>query len=168
MINTLHQIFLSMTEKTAIQSVYSQSAFFWWLVVAFFFLIMEMGHPGLFYFLSFFFGGLAAAASTYITDSTAVQYWFFFGGTIIALCFLRPWALWLSGRNRSSQQTNFYALKGKKAIVKQDIIGENSGLVTIGGQVWVARVLHHNERIFIGDMVEIIDVRGAHVVVKKV
>lgn len=168
MINTLRQFLQDNIGTIVLKSTFSQTHFYFWFAVALFFLILEMGHPGLFYFLSFFFGGLAAAASTYITESTAVQYMIFFSGTIIALCFLRPWALWLSGKNRSIQQTNFYALKGRKAIVKQDIIGDNSGLVTIGGQVWVARVLHSNERLFIGDMAEVIDVRGAHVVVKKI
>jgi len=168
MINTLHQFFLRASAKATVSTMLMDTTFYWWLAVAFFFLIMEMGHPGLFYFLSFFFAGLVGAVTSCVTDSIVTQQLSFFISMIIALCFLRPWVLWLSGKNRPAQQTNFYALKGKKAIVKQDIIGENAGLVTINGQIWVARVLHHHESLFIGDMVEIIDVRGAHVVVKKI
>src|SRR5437762_8765137 len=112
MINTLQQFFMHASRKATMSSTFAETTFYGWLAVAFFFLIMEMGHPGLFYFLSFFFGGLAAAASSYVTDSFFIQTISFFIGTIIALAFLRPWALWLSGKNRSVQQTNFYALKG--------------------------------------------------------
>ncbi len=142
--------------------------FYWWLIIAFAFLIMEMGHPGLFFFLSFFFGGLSAAVASYFTKSVIVQTISFFGSTIVALYILRHWGVFIVGKNRSHQHTNFYALKGKRALVTQDITGEQPGLVTIGGQIWAARVVHHDDRIFIGDVVEVIDVRGAHVVVKKV
>ena len=142
--------------------------FYWWLIIAFFFLIMEMGNPGLFFFLSFFFGGLSAAATSCITESVTIQILSFFGSTIIALYILRHWGMSLVGKNRPQQQTNFYALKGKRAVVTQDMSGEKPGLVTIGGQVWAARVAHHGDAVRIGDVVEVVDVRGAHVVVKKV
>lgn len=143
------------------------SLFYWWLIVAFFFLIMEIGNPGLFFFLSFFFGGLSAAITSYMTDSITMQLISFFSVTVVALYVLRYWGMFLVGRNRSAQ-TNFYALKGKRAVVKQDIAPEKAGLVTIGGQVWVARVSHHEDGASIGDIVEVVDVRGAHVVVKRV
>jgi membrane protein implicated in regulation of membrane protease activity len=142
--------------------------FYWWLIVAFFFLIMEMGNPGLFFFLSFFFGGLIAAAISLVNESVIIQLLSFFAATVGALYVLRHYGIHLMGKNRSAQQTNFYALKGKRAIVTQDISGERAGLVNIGGQVWAARSIHHDEKICIGDVVEIVDVRGAHVVVKKV
>ncbi|HLC07074.1 MAG TPA: NfeD family protein [Candidatus Babeliales bacterium] len=142
--------------------------FYWWLIVAFFFLIMEIGHPGLFFFLSFFFGGLSAAAASCVTDSVITQLITFFGSTIVALYILRHWGVYLLGKNRPHQQTNFYALKGKRAVVTQDIASEKPGLVTIGGQVWAARVVHHDDVMRIGDVVEVVDVRGAHVVVKKI
>ena len=141
---------------------------YWWLIVAFFFLIMEIGHPGLFFFISFFFGGLTAAAVSCVTESMTLQIISFFGGTVIALYILRHWGITLVGKNRPHQQTNFYALKGKRAVVTQDIVAEKAGLVTIGGQVWAARSIHHDDTIIRGDVVEVVDVRGAHVVVKKV
>jgi membrane protein implicated in regulation of membrane protease activity len=144
------------------------SLFYWWLIVAFFFLIMEIGHPGLFFFLSFCFGGLCAAAVSCATESLIIQFLSFFGGTIVALYILRYWGISLVEKNRPHQQTNFYALKGKRAVVTHDIAGEKPGLVTIGGQVWAARVVHHDDSVRIGDVVEVVDVRGAHVVVKKI
>lgn len=143
------------------------SLFYWWLVVAFLFLIMEMGHPGLFFFLSFFFGGVCAAGVSCITESVITQLIAFFGSTVVAMYVLRNLGHVLI-KNRSHQNTNFYALKGKRAIVKQDIVVGKAGLVIIGGQVWAAHAVHHGDTMFIGDVVEVVDVRGAHVVVKKV
>ena len=142
--------------------------FYWWLIVAIAFLILEMGHPGLFFFLSFFFGGIIAAFSTGLTSLIMLQMVFFLGGTIMAAAILRYWGIGFLSKNRSQQQTNVYALKGKRAIVKQDIAAEKAGLVTIGGQVWAARVLHHDDIVRQGDIVEVVDVRGAHVVVRKI
>jgi membrane protein implicated in regulation of membrane protease activity len=141
---------------------------YWWLFLAFFFLIMEIGHPGLFFFLSFFVGGLSAFVSSLRTDSVSAQILIFFISTIIALFILRYWGITMMGKNRPYQQTNFYALKGKRAVVTQTIMGENAGLVNIGGHVWAARSVHYDEAIISGEVVEVVDVRGAHVVVKKV
>jgi membrane protein implicated in regulation of membrane protease activity len=168
MIEFLQHILPTAIVKTFFHLPFRETTMYWWLLVAFFFLIMEMGHPGLFYFLSFFFGGLAAAAASFLTESSTIQIIVFFTATTLALCFLRPWVLWLSGKNRPAQQTNFYALKGKRAVVTQDIANEKPGLVTIGGQVWAARIIHHDDKALIGDVVEVVDVRGAHVVVKKI
>jgi membrane protein implicated in regulation of membrane protease activity len=144
------------------------SLFYFWLILAFFFLIMEIGHPGLLFFLSFSFGGFSAAMCSYFLYPIMIQCASFFGGMLIALCILRYIGIALMAKNRSVQQTNFYALKGKRAVVKQDIIGMHAGLVSVGGQMWVARCIHDNDRASIGDTVEIVDVRGAHVVVKKI
>lgn len=140
--------------------------FYWWLIVAFIFLTMEIGNPGLFFFLSFFFGGLLAAMASYISPSILIQMGSFFSGTIVALYILRHWGMFLMGKNRPHQQTNFYALKGKRAMVTQEIVGDKAGLVNIGGHIWVARAIQ-GDVMYPGDTVEIIDVRGAHVVVKK-
>lgn len=168
MINMLHQFFLSITGKAALKSAFTDTTFYWWLVVAFFFLIMEIGNPGLFFFISFFFGGLCAAIASCITHSVIGQLIIFFGSTIVALYILRHWGISLMSKNRPHQQTNFYALKGKRAVVRQDIASERAGLVTINGQVWAARIVHHEDTVRVGDVVEVVDVRGAHVVVKKV
>lgn len=164
MIDFLQHILPAGIIKTFFHLPFKETTMYWWLLVAFFFLIMEMGHPGLFYFLSFFFGGLTAAAVSYMTESLIVETIAFFCGTIVALYVLRSWA----GKNRPAQHTNFYVLRGKRGVVKQDISSENPGLVTIGGQVWAARIIHHDDKVLIGDVVEVVDVRGAHVVVKKI
>ena len=168
MIPILHEFFMRIFGKTTLSSLFLEHTFYCWLAIAFLFLIMEMGHPGLFFFLSFSFGGLTAAFASYVTDSFIIEMLAFFGGTVVALYILRYWGIYSLGKSRPAQQTNFYALKGKRALVKQDIFLDKPGLVTIGGQVWAACLIQHDSSALIGDVVEVVDVRGAHVVVKKV
>ena len=138
--------------------------FFGWLVIAFLFLILETTSPGLFFFSSFFFGGLIAAVSTYFTASLAIQTTIFLVSSSCFLVILRYWIL-PSVTNRS-HQTNVYALRGKHGIVVKDITFTTPGFVKINGETWVARILK-DEIIKVGDKVEVIDIRGAHVIVKK-
>jgi len=121
-----------------------------WLMIAIFFLLMEMGSPGLFFFLSFFFGGLLAAFSSLWIMSIVGQ---------IIVSFI--------GKNRSYEHTNVFALKGKRGFVVTHIGEKQSGLVKINGVTWAARCVHNNS-MNVGDEVEVIDVRGTHVIVKKV
>ena len=141
--------------------------FYYWLIVAFFFLIMEMGSPGLFFFVSFFFGGLIAAIASYFTASIITQTVFFLSGTGISLFIVRYLIIPLLSKDRPHERTNVYALKGKQGFVLKDINTNIAGLVRINGQVWAARVVR-DESVVVGDLIEVIDVRGAHLVVKKV
>ena len=138
--------------------------FYGWLVIAFLFLILETTSPGLFFFSSFFFGGLMAAISTFFTSSIALQSTVFLLSTSLFLFVLRYWIL-PSMTNRS-HQTNVYALRGKHGIVIKEITFNTPGFVKINGETWVARIAK-NEIITVGDKVEVIDIRGAHVIVKK-
>lgn len=138
---------------------------YFWLIIAFFFLILEMGSPGLFFFLAFFFGGLGAAALTFFTDSLMVQTVIFFLGTVSALFFLRYYAR-AAEKDRPHERTNVYALQGKRGFVIKRITVEMPGLVKIDGEIWVARSLH-GELLEEKVSVEVVDVRGAHVIVKK-
>jgi membrane protein implicated in regulation of membrane protease activity len=138
-----------------------------WLIVAFLFLIMEMGSPGLFFFIAFFFGGLLAAVSTFFNESIVIQMAVFFVGTAISLVVLRYCIMPLLGKNRPHERTNVYALSGKRGFVVHAISMEKPGFVKINGEVWVARS-SSGERIEKGILVEVVDVRGAHVVVKEV
>lgn len=140
---------------------------YFWLIVSILFLIMEMGSPGLFFFLSFFFGGLVAAGATFFVDSLSSQMALFFVGTTAALVVLRYYIIPLLAKGRSHERTNVYAMQGKQGFVIKIITAENPGLVRINGEMWVAKVIH-GQSIQEGILVEVVDVRGAHVVVKKV
>lgn len=140
---------------------------YFWLIVAILFLIMEMGSPGLFFFLSFFFGGLLAAGSTFFVDSVVMQTAIFLCGTAGSLLLLRYHIIPMVGKGRSHERTNVYAMHGKQGFVIRAITVESPGLVRINGESWVARSIH-GHAIDEGVLVEVVDVRGAHVVVKKV
>lgn len=138
-----------------------------WLVVAFFFLIMEMGSPGLFFFIAFFCGGLIAAAVSLFVPSVTLQTIFFLSGTGVASLVLRYFVVPRIGKDRPHERTNVYALKGKQGFVVKDISFEHPGLVRINGEIWAAKI-SRDESVVAGDVIEVIDVRGAHVVVRKV
>lgn len=140
---------------------------YFWLVVAIFFLVLEMGSPGLFFFLSFFFGGLAAAVSTLWIPSVIAQTAVFFIGTVISLMALRYFIVPLVGKDRPHERTNVYALQGKRGFVVTHIGEKQSGMVKINGTTWAARCVH-GDVISVGDEVEVVDVRGTHVIVKKI
>ena len=137
-----------------------------WLVIAFFFLIMEMGSPGLFFFISFFFGGLIAASISFLTPSTIIQTICFLSGTGVASLVLRYWIVPKIGKDRSHERTNVYALKGKQGFVLKGISFEHPGLVRINGEIWAAKIAR-DQSVIKGDLIEVVEVRGAHVIVKK-
>lgn len=137
-----------------------------WLILAVLFLIMEMGSPGLFFFLSFFFGSLAAAGISLLLPSLVIQCTIFLLGTIAALYILKQWVARALFKGHSRARTNVYALQGKQGRVVRKITPEKTGEVKINGELWIARsvddaIISENE------VVEIVVVRGAHVVVKK-
>jgi len=148
-------------------SVVDHHILYYWLIAAFFFLILEIGSPGLFFFISFFFGCLVAATSTFFIESIAIQTILFFCGTSVIFLILQYYVVPRMAKNRPHEKTNVDALKGKHGLVLKSISPDHTGLIRLQGQVWAARVAHE-ETIFEGEKVEVIDIRGTHVVVKKV
>lgn len=146
--------------------IYGDNFFYVWLVASILFLLLEMGSPGLFYFLSFFVGGLAAAIAALWSDSLFMQAITFFVGSISALFVLRHGIIPALSKGRSHERTNMYALIGKRAIVVEGITRDKPGFVIIEGSRWVAQSVS-GELIVRDSVVEIVRVRGAHVVVKK-
>lgn len=137
-----------------------------WLIVALFFLLLEMGSPGLFFFISFFCGGLVAAISALFVSSVIAQTILFFVATIGALVPLRYFVVPYIEKNRPHERTNVYAMIGKRGFVITKIEKRSLGLVKINGITWAARSI--SEAVEVGDEVEVVDLRGAHVIVKKV
>ena len=140
---------------------------YFWVVIALFFLVLEMGSPGLFFFLSFFCGGLGAAGSTFFFESITMQTVVFFVTTVCSLAMLRYYIMPHLGKDRPHERTNVYALQGKRGFVLHAITSQTPGLVRVNGEKWAARSLH-GESIEHGAQVEIVDMRGAHVIVKAV
>ncbi len=143
-----------------------ENILYFWLIIAFFFLILEMGSPGLFFFLSFFVGALCAAGTSLLFSSLIIQCGAFVFGTIIALVVLKQWVAQKMFKGHPRTQTNVFALQGKHGMVLKDITPQGPGEVKINSEVWTARSAH-DEVIKTGETVEVVTVRGAHVVVKK-
>lgn len=138
-----------------------------WLIVAFLFLIAELSSPGFFFFFSFFIGALITAASVLFISSNVTQLFIFLGGTAGAFLLLQLWIKMRGARPSKKHDTNIDALKGKRAIVVQDITPNKPGYVSISGVMWLARSKNNNH-IEEGQLVEIVDVQGAHVLVEEV
>lgn len=140
---------------------------YFWVVIALFFLVLEMGSPGLFFFLSFFCGGLGATAATFFVESVIIHTIVFFIATIISLVLLRYYVMPYIGKDRPHERTNVYALQGKRGFVVHVITSQTPGLVRVSGEKWAARSVH-GESIEQGAQIEVVDMRGAHVIVKEV
>jgi membrane protein implicated in regulation of membrane protease activity len=138
-----------------------------WLIIAILFLLMEMGSPGLFFFISFFFGGLIAAGGALLLLSIVSQIIIFLIGTIMSLVILRYCVMPFIGKDRPHERTNIYALQGKRGFIVIDIGEKQSGMVKINGSKWAACCIN-NTIINVGDEVEVIDIRGTHLIVKKI
>jgi len=138
-----------------------------WLAVALFCLFFEMGSPGLFFFLSFFFGALLAAGVAFATTSWLWQSFFFALGSICAFLVLHFWVKRRARLFDTHTYTNIYALKLKKGKVLKEVGPTKMGRVKIDGETWAARSADGNV-IEVGATVSVHQVKGAHLVVKKV
>jgi membrane protein implicated in regulation of membrane protease activity len=117
--------------------LFDQAVFFW-LLFAFMCLVVEIGHPGLFFFLSFFFGALCAAGIALSGMSIASQGILFFTVTGIAFFVLRRWVYQYVHKSTKNNQTNVYALQGKRGVVLTTVKILHKGVVKIGGERWLA------------------------------
>ena len=126
-----------------------------------------MIHPGLFLFLSFFLGGLVAAGVAFFTSSFVAQSGFFLLGTTIFMFLLRYCVLPIISKGSTHIQTNIFALRGKQGFVLKGITMHKMGIVKINGETWSARSADDGV-VDAGCLVEVVAVRGAHVVVKKI
>jgi len=143
-----------------------KNLFFFWLIVAIMFLILEMGSPGFFFFLAFSLGALICAVSTFLTISLFWQSIIFLGGSLVSFLVLHFWIKKRMQKPRAYELSNIYALKGKRAKVLKRITHFQPGTVNVAGEVWTARP-ESDEIIQEGQYVIIVNVKGAHLIVKK-
>lgn len=137
-----------------------------WFIFTIFFLFFELGNPGLFYFLSFACGSAAASLAGLFSASLIDQIVLFFIVSCCALAMLKKWVRRYGNRNH--YQSNVYALRGKKGVViKPALKGEFAGYIHIEGQVWAYKAVK-DEMIAAGSSVEVVDVQGAHLVVRPI
>jgi membrane protein implicated in regulation of membrane protease activity len=140
--------------------------FYVWLSVALLFLFMELLSPGLFFFLAFFLGALGAAGTSLFICPTFMQLIVFF---IFSVCSFAVLYFWVKqyAAVRYTHRTNVSALQGKKARVLKMIMPYQAGTVLVQGQIWSA-YSYDEQVIDEKSIVEVIDIKGVHLIVKKV
>ena len=138
------------------------NAFFVWLILSVLGFIFEMGHPGLFFFLSFSIGALLAAISTSCISSIATQVVILFIGTLLGFFMLKSWLKNHRDFVQDAQNTNVYALAkkcGSITFADGDIVQAK-----VDGQIWTVR---SDDRFKVGDNVQVLDVKGCKLIVKR-
>jgi len=140
--------------------------FLLWAVLSILFLIAELSNPGLFFFFSFSLGAFITGLSSFYPFSCRALSLIFLGSTILAFIVLRLWVKYFGSQLGKAQETNMDAFKGRRAVVVSPIKENMPGYVSIDGVLWRA-YSDDSSGISNESWVEVIDVRGAHVVVRK-
>lgn len=137
---------------------------FIWAAFAILGCIIEIGTPGLFLFLSFACGASVAAIGSALDTSDTLQITLFGIATCISFFILK---FWMNKQlSRQKFKTNIDALVGKKAIVIESSTPLQRASVRINGDIWFVYEIAEKP-LLIHDHVDIIDVRGCHLIVKK-
>ena len=145
--------------------MYLNSLMFWWLIVAVIFLLLEIGNPGLFLHLAFCFAALGSAKAAYFGANVLFQLLVFIIGFVVSFGLLS----WFAKRiTHNAPRTNVYALEGQQGRVISAIFLNNSGQVKINGEIWTAKSIYNDGLLAEGVLVQVVSVRGAHLVVQKV
>ena len=133
-----------------------------WIILAMAFIIGELLTGG-FYLLSIGIGSIAAAILNYIQFSITVQITAFILITLIFILISRPLYRKLN-KNTVDKKSNTERLIGLKAKVTEDIDSHKIGTINVNGEVWKAI---SDEKISEGEEVEITDIEGVKLKVKK-
>lgn len=139
----------------------------YWLMAALIFLLFELSSPGLFLFLSFSCGAFSGALISWMGYSLAIQIFGVLFMTGVSLLMLTRWVKKQVHSSKREHVTNMYALIGKKGYIKKKVAPGDFGQVKINGELWSCRSLHQ-EPIEVGHHIEVVQVSGSHVLVKKV
>lgn len=134
-----------------------------WLCVVIVFVIVEITTLGL---TSIWFsaGALVAMLATFVTDSFLMQFSVFALSTLVFMVLLKP--LTSKFFLKETVKTNFDRIVGEIGIVTTKIAMDN-GEVKIDGKVWSAKNVEQFEEIEVGEKVEILEITGVKLVVKK-
>lgn len=133
-----------------------------WIILAMAFIIGELLTGG-FYLLSMGIGSIAAAILNYLQFSITVQITAFILITLIFILISRPLYRKLN-KNTVDKKSNTERLIGLKAKVTEDIDSHKIGTINVNGEVWKAI---SDEKISEGEEVEITDIEGVKLKVKK-
>ena len=136
-----------------------------WLILLAVFLVVEAITAGL-TTIWFAGGALVAAGAAYLGAGIVVQLLLFLVVSVVLLVFTRPLAV--KYMNRDLEKTNVNSLLGKTAVVTQEIDNlAQTGQVRINDIEWTARAFDNGTKIPKGAVVEIEEVQGVKLIVKK-
>jgi membrane protein implicated in regulation of membrane protease activity len=134
-----------------------------WLLLAVLFTLIETFTLGL-TTCWFVIGAIVAFLAAWFGVSWEFQVIIFLATAIILLLFLRPLAK--DYFKIGAIKSGIPALIGKTGIVEEKIVPPLSGVVTIIGQIWTAEAATE-EIIEVGAKVQIVDIEGVILIVKK-
>ena len=133
-----------------------------WIIFAIVLLIGELLTGG-FYLLSIGIGAIAAAIMNYFQFSLTIQIIVFILVTIIFILLSRPLYRKLN-RNATDKKSNTERLIGLNAKVIEELDPHKIGTIDVNGEIWKAI---SDEEIGKGEKVEIIEIEGVKLKVKK-
>ncbi len=137
---------------------------FLWLAVIIIFAVVE-GFTLDLSSIWFSVGGIFGMISALFIRDFFIQFIIFSIFTIICLIFLRPISKKLIFKK--GVDTNVDRLIGELAIVT-DKIQYNKGEVRIDGKIWTARNISPDEEIEIGQKVQVLEIKGVKLIIKKI
>lgn len=137
----------------------------YWLLICILFIGIELATMGL-TTIWFAAGSLAAFIAANLGANLFVQLVVLIVVSLILLYFTRPVAV--KYLNSRTVKTNVDSLIGKIAVVTEDIDNmSNKGQASISGQIWTARSTDDRTNFVQGEQVEIVEIRGVKLIVKK-
>ena len=136
-----------------------------WLILLAVFLVVEAITAGL-TTIWFAGGALVAALAAYLGTGVIMQLLLFLVVSVALLVFTRPLAV--KYMNKDLEKTNVNSLLGKTAVVTQEIDNlAQTGQVRINDIEWTARTFDNSIKIPKDAVVEIEEVQGVKLIVKK-
>lgn len=136
-----------------------------WLGALILFIIIEIATTSL-TTIWFAGGSLAAFLANVLNAPLWLQIVLFIVVSLVLLIFTRP--IMLKAMKSGELKTNVDSLIGKQAKVTENISNiDDTGTAVVNGQEWTARNVVPGEVIETGEIVEIVEISGVKLIVKK-
>lgn len=132
-----------------------------WVAIGIICITIEIFTPG-FLFMSFGIGAIITGMVSLVLKNVPLQILVF--AVITFLVFISSRKLSKKLISKSSEETNIYALKGKKGIVVKEIPEDGRGYVKVGGEEWSA-ISEDGKKIEKDKKVMIIKIEGNKLIV---
>lgn len=137
----------------------------YWLLLCVLLIGVELATMGL-TTIWFAAGAFAAFIAANLGGNLFIQLLILIAVSVILLIFTRPLAV--KYLNSRTVKTNVESLVGRSAVVTEDIDNlQNKGLASINGQIWTARSLDDHISYVQGEQVDIVEIRGNKLIVRK-